>query len=293
MLQQFTGWKFEDEEKDFEIFSTKCCGSVVSWSGIEEQLVREAQNPFETSIDEAVADLASRNLCAYEKYVFGVQETNDCGGWGTANAVDVTRLYQIRRGIEGIAFRTSKVWNYSLAKYLAGDRRDNGMSISLAMQHISQHGVLPDDLPGMPRYSASLQKQVLRNGGEFYESWKDKAILCDIQVVKLPMDFDAWLLFASTGRMIVYGTRQSIAVTNGECRDGGSTNHCMTAGGRVRTSDKAIMNVNSWPGESWGFMKPELTKRVISRGLSYGSAFGIWNFAPREAPPNYSGIGKN
>jgi hypothetical protein len=135
------------------------------------------------------------------------------------------------------------------------------MSISLAMRHITEYGILPEDLPGLPRYSGALQKQLLRakEGREFFNKWKNHAVQFEIDTVRLPLDFEAWQLFAASGRTIVYGTTQRIANRNGEWVLNGNTRHAMAAGFPVRPSDGAISNTNSW-NDGTGFMTPSISR---------------------------------
>jgi hypothetical protein len=166
------------------------------------------------------------------------------------------------------------------------------MSVSLAMKHITQYGILPADLPGLPRYSGALQRQLLtkRDGQEFFLQWKGRAVQFDIEVVRLPLDYDAWLLWSASGRNIVYGTTQRLAKRGTDWELDGSTNHCRTAGFPVR-SDGSISDTNSW-NDGTGFMKPGIAKQVIAKSHPYG-AFGIYRIAPRNAKPDYSGLGRN
>jgi hypothetical protein len=160
------------------------------------------------------------------------------------------------------------------------------------MKHITQYGILPADLPGLPRYSGALQRQLLtkRDGQEFFNKWKDKAVQFNIDVVRMPLDYDAWLLWSASGRNIVYGTTQRLAKRGMEWELDGSTNHCRTAGFPVRT-DGSISDTNSW-NDGTGFMKPGIAKRVIAKSHPYG-AFGIYRIAPRNAKPDFSGLGNN
>jgi hypothetical protein len=226
-------------------------------------------------------------------YQFGRQETNDCCSWGTANGIDLTQVAQTLRGIETTVFRTFKPWIYGVGKCLAGQHADNGMSVSLAMKHITQYGVLPEDLPGLPKYSGALQRQLLtkRDGQEFFRQWKDQAVQFDIEVVRMPLDYDTWYLWAASGRNIVYGTTQRLANRNGEWIVSGSTNHCRTAGFPVRPSDGAMSDTNSW-NDGTGLMKPNVAKSVIAKSHPYG-AFGIYRIARRNGKPDYSGLGGN
>ena len=290
-MENYTGWRPQDEEADFADYSELCRGNILEWKDIETQIVREAKNPFMTAITPAVAELHLLRKSSYREYFFGRQETNDCTSWGTANGIDLTQVGQAFRGIETEVFRTYKPWIYGVAKCLAGQHSDNGMSISLAMKHITQYGVLPEDLSGLPRYSGALQKQLLRTGRDFFNQWKDKAVHYEIDVVRLPLDFDAWYLFAASGRNIVYGTRQRLANKGFEWQLAGSTNHCMTAGFPVRNTDGAISNTNSW-NDGTGFMTPSVAKQVIAKSHLYG-AFGIYQIARRNSKPDYSGLGMN
>ncbi len=291
LYDHFTGWNPEQEERDFEIFSDKCRGSVLSWSDVEAQVVAEAASPMTVSIRQAVETLYAEGRSSYMEYVYGNQETNDCGSWGTGNATDLTQVYQTYRGVESKVYRTFKPWIYGVGKCLVGDHYDNGMSISLAMQHIATHGVLPADLPGLPKYSGSLQKQLLRNCTDFYNTWKDHAVAHDVVVVKLPMNFEAWQLWAKTGRWIVYGTTQKTLIKNGVVYEAGRTSHCEACGGNVELATGSITKVSSW-GDGSGWMSPSVTKKVIAGGTRYGSAFGIWGFTRRECAPDYSGLGR-
>ena len=288
---EYTGWRPQDEEKDFADYSGLCKGNILEWKDVEAQIAAEARSPFTMPIQQAAAGLHLLGKSSYNEYRFGKQETNDCASWGTANGIDLTQIAQALRGIETEAFRTFKPWIYGVGKCLAGQYRDNGMSISLAMKHITQYGILPDDLPDLPRYSGALQKQLLRDGRTFYNRWKDKALMFEIDVVRMPLDYDAWYLFAASGRNIVYGTTQRLAKRNGEWQLDGSTNHCRTAGFPVRTSDKAMSDTNSW-NDGTGFMKPGVAKQVIAKSHPYG-AFGIYRIARRNARPDYSGLGAN
>ncbi|MCL2710446.1 MAG: hypothetical protein FWE95_06170 [Planctomycetaceae bacterium] len=286
-------WRSEDEERDFSEYSGLCksgllCGNVYEWNDVKAQITAEAQTPFTTPIAGAVSGLHLRGRSVYPIYFFGRQETNDCTSWGTCNGVDLTQVAQSHRGIETELFRTFKPWVYGVGKCLAGQSADNGMSISLAMKHITQYGVLPEDLPGLPRYSGALQRQLLRDGRAFFNQWKDKAVQYEIDVVRLPLDYEVWLLWASSGRNIVYGTGQRLANRNGEWVRDGSTKHCMTAGFPVR-DDGSISNTNSW-NDGTGFMKPDIARAVIAQSNSYG-AFGIYRIARRNSQPNYSGLG--
>jgi hypothetical protein len=261
----------------------------LNWSDIESQLVREAANPFTMTIPEAVRKLQQAGKSSYQDYAFGRQETNDCCSWGTANGIDLTQIAQALRGIETECFRSFKPWIYGVGKCLAGQRSDNGMSVSLAMKHITQYGILPEDLPGLPKYSGAVQKQLLRSGKTFFEQWKDKAIMFDIDVVRVPLDYEAWYLVAASGRNIVYGTTQRLAKKNGEWYANGKTNHCRTAGFPVRPSDGAMSDTNSW-NDGTGLMSPKVAKQVIARSHNYG-AFCIYRIARRNSQPDYSGLG--
>ena len=288
----YTGWNPQDEEKDFADYSELCKGNVLEWKDVETQIVREAQNPFITPITRAVADLYQFSKSSYREYIFSRQGTNDCCSWGTANGIDLTQVAQAMRGIETEVFRSFKPWIYGVGKCLAGQHADNGMSISLAMKHITQYGILPEDLPGLPRYSGALQKQLLSkaDGTAFFNKWKDQAVQYDIDVVRLPLDYEVWYLWAASGRNIVYGTTQRLANRNGEWVLDGRTNHCMTAGFPVR-NDGSISNTNSW-NDGTGLMKPGIAKQVIAKSHPYG-AFGIYQIARRNAKADYSGLGRN
>ena len=285
-----TGWNPQDEERDFADYSELCKGNVLEWNDVEAQIVREAQNQVTAPIHLSVAALYQLGKSSYDEYLFSRQETNDCCAWGTANGIDLTQIAQAMRGIETEVFRTFKPWIYGVGKCLAGQHNDNGMSISLAMKHITQYGILPEDLPGLPRYSGALQKQLLKDGRVFFNQWKDKAVQYDIDVVRLPLDYDVWYLWAASGRDIVYGTTQRLAKSGMEWFLNGKTNHCMTAGFPVRT-DGSISNTNSW-NDGTGFMKPGIAKQVIAKSHPYG-AFGIYQIARRNAKPDYSGLGRN
>ena len=293
----YTGWNPQDEERDFAEYSGLCQkgllrGHVLEWSDVKSQIMNEAKNPFTTPIARAVMDLHSFDKSTYERYYFGRQETNDCTSWGTCNGFDLTQVGQAYRGIETEVFRTFKPWVYGVGKSLAGQHSDNGMSISLAMKHITEHGLLPEDLPGMPRYSGTLQKQLLRarDGKAFFDKWKDQAVQFDVDVVRLPLDYEVWLLWAASGRNIVYGTTQRIANRNGEWVLNGSTRHAMTAGFPVR-DDGSISNTNSW-NDGTGFMKPDIGTKVIAGSHPFG-AFGIYQITRRNAKADYSGLGRN
>ena len=293
----YTGWNPPDEERDFAEYSGLCKkgllrGHVYEWNDVKSQIINEAQNGFTTPIERAVMDLHQFDKSTYERYYFGRQETNDCTSWGTCNGFDLTQVGQAYRGIETEVFRTFKPWVYGVGKCLAGQHSDNGMSISLAMKHITQYGLLPDDLPGMPRYSGALQKQLLRlkDGKAFFDKWKDQAVQYDVDVVRLPLDYEVWLLWAASGRNIVYGTTQRIANRDGEWVLNGSTRHAMTAGFPVR-NDGSISNTNSW-NDGTGFMKPDIAKQVIAKSHPFG-AFGISQIARRNAKADFSGLGRN
>jgi hypothetical protein len=285
-------WRPQDEEKDYAEYSGLCQsgflrGNVYEWSDVQSQIVAEAQNVFGTQIYQAVSGLYLFGKSSYREYHFGRQETNDCTSWGTCNGFDLTQVGQAFRGIETEVFRTFKPWVYGIGKCLAGQHADNGMSVSLAMKHITQHGMLPEDLPGLPRYSGALQKQLLRDGKTFFNQWKDQAVQYDVDVVRLPLDYEVWYLWAASGRYIVYGTTQRMGNRNGEWILDGKTNHCMTAGFPVR-KDGGITNVNSW-GDRYGFMKPDIAKHVIAKSHPYG-AYGIYKIARRNAKPDFSGL---
>jgi len=293
----YTGWNPQDEERDYAEYSGLCQkgllrGHVLEWSDVKSQIIDEAQNAFTTTIERAVMELHQFDKSTYERYHFGRQETNDCTSWGTCNGFDLTQVGQAYRGIETECFRTFKPWVYAVGKNLAGQTSDNGMSISLAMKHITQYGILPEDLPGLPRYSGALQKQLLRprDGRAFFDQWKDKAVQYDVDVVRLPLDYNVWLLWAASGRSIVYGTTQRIANHNGEWVLNGSTRHAMTAGFPVR-NDGSISNTNSW-NDGTGFMKPDIARKVIAGSHPFG-AFGIYQIARRNAREDYSGLGRN
>ena len=246
--------------------------------------------PMTATVAEAVKRLYGAGKSSFPEYIAGNQETNDCGSCGTCNAVDLTQIFQAYRYVETQVYRTFKPWVYGVGKCLVGDHADNGMSISLALQHITTHGVLPADLPGLPKYSGSLQKQLLRNCNAFYAEWKDKAIMHDVSVVRLPMNFDAWQLWAKTGRMIVYGTTQKTLKKGNYFVESGRTSHCEACGGNVDPTTGSITKVSSW-GEGWGWITPSTTKNIISGGIRYGAAFGIWRFTRRDTKPDYSGLG--
>jgi hypothetical protein len=288
-------WRLEDEEKDYTDYSGLCRsgllrGNVYEWSDVKSQIIAEAQQPFTAGITQAVSALHLLGKSSYRDYSFGRQETNDCTSWGTCNGIDLTQVAQTHRGIETELFRTFKPWIYGVGKCLAGQHADNGMSISLAMKHITEHGVLPEDLPGLPRYSGALQRQLLtkRDGTAFFNQWKDHAVQYDIDVVRLPLDYDVWYLWAASGRNIVYGTQQRLANRNGEWVLDGGTKHAMTAGFPVR-SDGSISNTNSW-NDGTGFMKPSIAKTVIAKSHPFG-AFGIYRIARRNSQADYSGLG--
>jgi hypothetical protein len=291
-------WRLEDEEKDFADYQAFCQSGLVrsnvyEWKDVEAQIVAEARNPFVRAIDQTVAGLHLLGKSSYKEYFFGRQETNDCTSWGTANGIDLTQVAKAQRGFETEIFRTYKPWLYGVAKSIVGQHSDNGMSISLAMRHITEHGILPEDLQGLPRYSGALQKQLLRarEGRAFFDQWKSKAVPFEIDVVRLPLNYDAWYLFAASGRNIVYGTGQRIANRNGEWVLNGSTRHAMTAGFPVRPSDGAISNTNSW-NDGTGFMSPSIARAVIAKSNVFG-AFGIYRIARRNSTPDFSGLGGN
>ena len=293
---RYAGWNPEQEESHWQDFSDKCQGSVLQWSNIESRLIEEAANPMTVLIDKAVQSLYTKGKSSYPEYIADWQQTNDCGSWGTCNAVDLTQVFLTYRYIESMVYRTFKPWVYGVAKCLAGDHADNGMSISMALQHITTRGVLPADLPGLPKYSGTLQKQLLKNCTAFYNEWKDKAIMHDVSVVRLPMDFDAWQLWAKTGRMIVYGTTQETRKKGNFFVESGRTSHCEACGGNFDPATGSITKVSSWPDssgrpEGWGWITPATTKNIIKGGARYGAAFGIWEFTRRDTTPDFSGIG--
>ena len=246
----YTGWNPQDEERDFSEYSGLCKsgllqGHIYEWSDVKSQIINEAQSRFTTPICKAVAGLALLGKSTYKEYHFARQETNDCTSWGTCNGFDLTQVAQTHRGIETECFRTFKPWVYGVGKSLAGQHSDNGMSISLAMKHITQYGMLPADLPGLPRYSGALQKQLLRarDGKAFFDQWKDHAVQYDVDVVRLPLDYEVWLLWSASGRNIVYGTTQRIVNRRMEWELNGATRHAMTAGWPVR-NDGAISRLH-------------------------------------------------
>jgi hypothetical protein len=144
--------------------------------------------------------------------------------------------------------------------------------------------------PITPGYSGTLQRALLtkREGEQFFQQWKDKAIQFDIDVVRMPLDYEAWYLWAASGRNIVYGTELKLAKSGIEWQPSGKTRHCRTAGFPVRT-DGSISDTNSW-NDGTGFMKPSVAKAVIAKSHPFG-AFGIYKIAPRNAKPDYSGLG--
>jgi hypothetical protein len=296
MTLEFTGWRQEDEERDFEKFkinceSGLCCGKILNWSDVESQISLESKNPVITPIQRVAQTLYSEGNSVYSKYIFGRQETNDCGSWGTSNGIDLTQLFQAWRGIETKIYRTFKPWIYGVAKCMNGSHRDNGMSISLAMNWVTQYGILPDDLSNLPKYSGQLQQTLLRSGERFFEQWKSQAILYDIEVVQLPLDFDVWYSWAASGRYIVYGTTQRLGKRGDEWELDGSTNHCRCCGAPVEPKAKKITDVNSWD-DGDGFMSAEIAKKVIAKASRYG-CFGIYRIARRNEQTNYSGLGRN
>ena len=295
---QFTGWRPEDEEKDFADYCELCQSgllksNVYEWKDVESQITAEARNPFTRPIEQAVAELFERGKSSYARFGKSRQETNDCTSFGTGHGIDLTQVAQATRGIETEVFRTFQPWIYGVGKCLANQNSDNGMSISLALRHITQHGVLPADLPGLPRYSGALQKQLLapRAGRDFFNQWKDQAVQFEIDTVRLPLDYEAWYLFSASGRGIVYGTSVRITLRNGEWAINGNWRHAMATTGRVRPRDGAIGNINSH-GDGDGFMTPSVAAAVI-RGSNMFGAFGIMRVARRNSTPDYSGLGGN
>jgi hypothetical protein len=289
-------WRIQDEEQDYQDYAALCRsgevkGTILEWRDVEAQIAAEAKTPFTAYIDHLAVTLSQRGKSRYPLYAFGRQETNDCCAWGTSNGVDLTVLARAWRGEETTAFRTFKPWVYGVGKCLAGQNRDNGMSVSLAMKHITACGVLPDDLPGLPRYSGAVQKELLRTGKAFYEKWKEQAVPYEVDVVRMPLDYEAWYLAAASGRNIVYGTQQRLSKKGGtgDWVPDGSTNHCRTCGFPVRPSDGAISDTNSW-NDGTGFMSPAAAKKVIAKSHSYG-AYLIWRIARRDSKPDYSGLG--
>jgi len=292
-----SGWNPQDEERDFAEYSGLCKsgllqGNVYEWNDVKSQIITEANNRFTTPIDKAVTGLHLLGKSTYKEYIFGRQETNDSTSWGTCNGFDLTQVGQAHRGLETEVFRTFKPWVYGVGKSLAGQHSDNGMSISLAMKHITEHGLLPEDLPGVPRYSGALQKQLLRaqDGRAFFNQWKDHAVQYEVDVVRLPLNYEVWLQFAASGRCIVYGTTQRIANRNGQWVLNGSTRHAMTAGFPV-LPDGSISNTNSW-NDGTGLMKPDIARTVIAKSHPFG-AFGILQITRRNSMPDYSGLGEN
>ena len=158
------------------------------------------------------------------------------------------------------------------------------------MKHITEYGLLPEDLPGLPRYSGALQKQLLRarDGKAFFNQWKEHAVQYEVDVVRLPLDYEVWLQWAASGRYIVYGTTQRIVNRRQKWELDGATRHAMTAGFPVR-SDGAITNVNSW-NDGAGLMRPDIARTVIAKSHPFG-AFGIFQITRRNAMPDYSGLG--
>jgi hypothetical protein len=293
----YNGWRSEDEPQDFENFaqlcdSGMCCGKIREWDDVKFELLSHAITPVKTNVREAVKVLHAAGKSNYTNYEFGAQETNDCCAWGTSNAIDMTMAAQALRGKETTIFRTHKAWVYGIGKYLVGQRRDNGMSISLAMQHVTKYGVLPQDIDGLPKYSGELQKSLLRNGKAFFEKWKDQAVIFDIEVVRMPLDYHAWFIASAAGRNIVYGTTVKLAKnkTTGDWVVSGTTNHCRTAGYPVR-ADGGITDTNSWNDGS-GFMSKQTAEKVIAGSSNYG-AYMIYSIARRNSKPDFSGLGRN
>jgi hypothetical protein len=268
---------------------------VLQWSDVENELKFEAQNPMTESIESVIKKLFDAGRSRYSQYVYGRQETNDCMSWGTSNMVDLTIAYQsYKRAVETELYRTAKYWVYGVGKSMNNQHSDSGMSVPLAMQWISKNGVLPEDVEGLPKYSGSLQKQLLgaSAGRDFYNKWKSVAVEYDVDVVPLPMNVEAWQLWAMTGRFIAYGTNLRISLQNGVWRANGSWAHAMCAGAPWYP-DGAITNINSH-GDGQGKLPKDVLGQIISGGRGYGSAFGIWKFRRRGLNSvDYSTLGRH
>lgn len=289
MQEVLLGWRPDREEMDFEVYSQTCRGAIVTWSDIEEEIQRDAKNPERNGIDFIAHSLYVDGESEYEKYQAMIQQTNDCTSFGTMNACDLTQLFLAWRWAEHLCYRSHPAWIYGCGKGMNGQHADDGMSISLAMQWITQHGILPQGIPGLPAYSGALQKQLLRNPEPFFNQWKDSAVQYDIQCVSLPSNEEAWNLFIQSGRAIAYGTSTRIRKVNGLWQTNGRwSGHAMCycppfVNGRGT-------NINSH-GDGWGGMDAAVLREIIRGTSSFGSAFGVYKIARKEVSPDYEMIG--
>ena len=64
---EFTGWRLQDEEKDFADYSGLCKGSVLEWKDVETQIALEAKMPFTRSIDDVVNRLHLLGKSSYNE----------------------------------------------------------------------------------------------------------------------------------------------------------------------------------------------------------------------------------
>lgn len=293
MTQYLNGWDWRNEEKDFESFSTELKGNIIQFADVEAELQRDANNPATAGIDEIARTLYAEGYSTYDKFVIGRQDTNDCMSFGATVAFDLTQEYQTWRYKEHQCFRSHPCWVYGCGKYMMGERRNSGMTISSAMRWIVQEGMLPMDTPGVPAYSGALQVQLLRNGKAFYEQYKDHAVVYDITCVPLPADEEAWQLFIASGRAIAYGTFNLMRLRSDGMWEfsGQKGGHAMCMGPPLDDT-KLPSNYNSWGEGRGGHVPRKVLQRIIQDTRSFGSAIGFHGFTPRVVTPNYQMIGR-
>jgi hypothetical protein len=280
------GCNYKNEFKAFEIYSSSNNAYVIDSSELDTRINDANKNPFD--VDKLCQRLYYNGNSYFEMLKIWMQERNDCTSMGTGRAIEAWNVINGGLGRKELkVFTIDRPWLYGALSSRYGDYGDNGRTMSVMLQGISEYGVLPGETQGLENYSASRVLDWVRRFAKDsapYDQYWDAAKQYKVTVSRLDdtarKNEERIYAALEAGFTCSFGTNVKVALSpvTHHYNAGGSWAHCMCLYGYNHETGEVGLDNSHGDGFGW------LTKSALTRivNSNYFDAFIIADITAME-----------